>query len=292
MLSQGMSLTVAIIGAGQVGRALGRRLHESGWQIGAVITRSKKTASAAVRAIGGGQPHARLTPQAMAADVILIATPDSVLASVAASLARIGGGELGGKVVLHTCGALDRKVLAPLERLGAATGSLHPMQTFNGHALPHLEGTMIGIEGTPLALRRARQIARSMGGIPMRIDGRNKAAYHAAGSLVAGALLALVEAATRMLMSLKFSRRRTMRALLPLVRQMLDNFERLGPRVAWTGPLARGDFDTIAAHAQALRRYPPEFWETYAALSKLAMALFSADPQKMRPRLARALARK
>jgi predicted short-subunit dehydrogenase-like oxidoreductase (DUF2520 family) len=292
MLSQGINPTVAIVGAGRVGRALGRRLHELGWKIGAVVTRSKKSARAAVRAIGSGQAHARLTRQVVGADLILITTPDSALGRVAEELALIGGDELCGKLVLHTSGALDRRVLASLERLGAATGSLHPMQTFSGHAVPHLEGTMMAVEGTPVALRRARQIARSLGGIPMRIDGRNKAAYHAAGSLVAGHALALMEAATRVLMSLKFTRRHTMRALLPLVRQMLDNFERLGPRVAWTGPLPRGDYTTIAAHAEAMRKFPREFRETYAVLSRLAMTLFSPEPQKARRRLARALAAK
>jgi predicted short-subunit dehydrogenase-like oxidoreductase (DUF2520 family) len=292
MLSQGMSLTVAIVGAGRVGRALGHRLHERGWRIVTVVTRRKESARAAVRAIGSGQPHVGLTRQVIGADLILVTTPDSELGGVAAELARIGGSELRGKVVLHTSGALDRTVLAPLERQGAATGSLHPMRTFSGQVLPALDGTMIAIEGTPVAVRRARQIARSLGGIPMRIEGQKKAAYHAAGVLVAGHALALVEEATKILMSLNFTRRHTLRILLPLIRQMLDNFERHGPRVAWTGPLSRGDFNTIAAHAAALRRFPHEFLDAYVALSKLAIRLFSREPRRQRIRLARALAEK
>ncbi len=290
MLSQGMNPTVAIVGAGRVGRALGRRLHELGWRIGPVVTRRKTSAHAAVRAIGSGQAHLRLTRQVIYADLILIATPDSALAGVADELARIGGDELRGKVVLHTSGCLDRTVLSPLERKGAATGSLHPMQTFSGHGVPQLEGTMMAIEGTAVALRHARQLARHLGGIPMRIEGRSKATYHAAGVLAAGHALALVEAATRVLMSLHFTRRHAMRALLPLVRQMLENFERLGARVSWTGPLRRGDFITIATHAAALRKFPREFRDAYAAVSKLALTLFEPEPRKMRTRLTRALA--
>lgn len=292
MLSQAMNPTVAIVGAGRVGRTLGRRLHQLGWRIGAVVTRSNKSAHAAVRAIGSGLPHAGLTRQLVGADLILITTPDSMLSQVAERLARIGGDELRGKLVLHTSGSLDHRVLSPLERRGAATGSLHPMQTFSGHGLTQLEGAMMAIEGTPVAIRQARQIARSLGGIPMRIEGQNKAAYHAAGALVAGHALALMEAATRLLMSLKFTRRHAMRALLPLVRQMLDNFDRLGPRVAWTGPLAREDYITIGAHAAALRKFPREFLETYAALSRLAATLLSPKPRRVRARLARVLAAK
>ena len=111
--------TVAIVGAGRVGRALGRRLSELGWRIGAVVCRSDAKARAAVRAIREGQPHSALTRQVVAADVILIATPDAAVRKVAGELARIGGEEIRGKVILHTSGALDRTALAPLERRGA-----------------------------------------------------------------------------------------------------------------------------------------------------------------------------
>ena len=182
--------TLAIIGAGRVGRALGRVLRQRGWRIGAVVTRSQKTARAAVRAIGGGPPQSRLDASALNADVILIATPDRSIATVAAQLARavarvfppprrkranLGGGgpealrPLTRKTILHTNGALDRSVLAPLERLGAATGSLHPLQTFTRGAAPNLKGAICAIEGTPRAVRVARRIARDLGCIPVVI---------------------------------------------------------------------------------------------------------------------------
>ncbi len=292
MLSHGMLPTVAIVGAGRVGRGLGRRLHELGWRIGAVVSRSDPKARAAVRAIGDGQAYSFLTRQVVAADLILITTPDAMVRKVASALARISGEELRGKVVLHTSGALDRTALAPLERLGALTGSLHPLQTFSGRGVPELEGTFMAIEGAPGAVQQARRMARSLGGIPVRIDGRSKPAYHAAGAFVAGHGLGLVEAATRILMRLGFTRRHATRALLPLMRQMLDNFERLGPGPAWTGPLSRGDYSTIAAHMAALRRFPREYRRAYAALSWLGVTLFSRRPERVRPRLAKALSRK
>ncbi len=72
-----------------------------------------------------------------------------------------------------------------------------------------------------------------------------------------------------------------MRALLPLTRQVLDNFERLGPRAAWTGPLSRGDFKVVRAHLQALRDSPEEFMHAYEALSRLAARVLSQDPAGM-----------
>jgi len=277
---------LAIIGAGRVGRALARRLRQRGWRIGAVVTRSQKTARAAAFAIGAGRPQLQLDPAILAADVILIATPDRSIAKVAAQLAQavarvfpppFGGGpeglKLAGKTILHTNGALDRSVLQPLERLGAATGSLHPLQTFSGRAVPPLDGCICAIEGTQAALRSARRICRDLGCLPVVIAPAAKPAYHAAGALAAGHILAVIEAATRVLVALGFSRREAVRALLPLTRQTLANFERLGPHPSWTGPLARGDFETVAKHTAALRRFPREYRQAYAVLSRLALSV-------------------
>jgi predicted short-subunit dehydrogenase-like oxidoreductase (DUF2520 family) len=284
-----MTRTISIVGAGRVGRTLGRRLHELGWQIGAVVTRSPATARAAVRAIGAGKPHARLTRDALGADVILLATPDAALGQVAHTLARSGGKECRGKIVLHTSGALASDVLAPLAHKGAATGSLHPMQTFSGSAVPQLEGVIFAVEGDLPARRMAQKIARSLGGVPVAIEGKSKPAYHAAGALVAGHGLGLVEAASQMLTKLGFSRRRANQALLPLMRQMLDNYQRLGPKPSWTGPVSRGDFATVRKHMDALRGFPREFKESYAALALLGARVLSRNPAATRRQLERAL---
>ena len=88
--------TLSIVGAGRVGRALGRRLRELGWRVGTVTTRSNPTARAAVRMIGAGNPTDRLTRQVLTSDVVLIAAPDGAIEGVAAELARLGGSEWRG----------------------------------------------------------------------------------------------------------------------------------------------------------------------------------------------------
>ena len=321
---------VSIVGAGRTGRALGRALRQRGWRIGAVITRSQKTARAAVRAIGAGRPQSRLDTTALNADVVLITTPDRSIASVATELARQAVGEARTKVrgnqrrfvgrgfnrdlkvgrsarlqplalglfgahpgsssrnllakttILHTNGALDRSVLAPLEHLGAATGSLHPLQTFTPHAAPNLDGAICAIEGTPRALRMARRIARDLGCIPVVLAPKSKPAYHAAAAMAAGHILAVTEAATQILIALGFTRRQAVHALLPLTRQTLQNFESAwaDPSAAWTGPLARRDFATVKKHAAALRKFPREYRDAYAALSRLALLVLRQRTRK------------
>jgi predicted short-subunit dehydrogenase-like oxidoreductase (DUF2520 family) len=276
-----MSETLSIVGAGRVGRALGRQLRELGWRIGVVTGRSITTARAAVHAIGAGHPMDRLTSQIFASEVVLIATPDSAIEGLAEKLGRLGGDELRGKVVLHTSGALDSSVLRPLADKGAATGSMHPMQTFSNQSTPKFERLVFGIDGSSVASNVARKMIHQMGGIAIRLSGPNKAAYHAAASFACSHVLALMETATQLLMSQGFTRRQAGRALLSLTRQMLDNFERVGPRAAWTGPLTRGDYSTVRAHAEALADFPHEYLEAYKALSRLTAAVLSTKPGPM-----------
>lgn len=278
MLTQRMSETLSIVGAGRVGRALGRQLHRLGWRIGAVTGRSLATARTAVRMIGAGNPTNLLTRQVLDSDVILITTPDSAIEAVAKKLAKIGGEEWRGKVVLHTSGANDSSILKPLADLGAATGSMHPMQTFGDQRPPELAGRIFGIDGSAAALKTARKMIRQLGGVVVRLSGTNKAAYHAAGSFACAHVLTLMETAVRLLMTQGFSRRQAVRALLPLTRQTLENFESVGSRQAWTGPMARGDYSTVQRHAKALADFPREFLTAYEAASRLAAVVLSREP--------------
>lgn len=281
--------TLAIIGAGRVGRSMGRQLRRAGWSIRAVVTRSKASAKRAVRHIGSGRPYGKLTRLVLDARVVLIAVPDDAISKVAARLAQMGGDEWQGKVVLHTSGALDKSVLAPLENLGAATGSLHLMQSFSARVAPSFEGVWMVIEGTPKALHIARHMARDLGGAPSQIQGGDKQAYHAAGVFCAAHVLTMVEAGTRILTNAGFSRRQAASALLQLSRQVLLNDEQFGPRISWTGPAARGDFGTIAGHIQALARFPREYGEAYAAVHRLGARVLSRRPQALLAKLEPAL---
>ncbi len=286
-----MSATISIVGAGRLGRVLARSLHRADWKIAAVVARSQASARAAVRSIGAGYALAGISSRVLHANVILIAIPDDAIPEVAAKLARIGGDEWRGKVVLHTSGALDDSVLAPLAQRGAATGGIHPLQTFSGRSSPPLEGVVFALHGNPRAQRVARRIARAVGGISVTVRADAKAAYHAAGTFASPSLLVIIECAMRLLMDVGFSRRRAKMALLPLIRQTIANFERFGAKESWTGPVARGDFSTVARHAEALSGKPAEIQQAYAALARLSARLLANDPRETLRRLDRVLSK-
>ncbi len=289
-----MTRVISIVGAGRLGTTLARRLGSLGWSIGAVVTRSRKTSRIAVRRIGAGTARGCITREALVADLILVTVPDGALKSVAGVLAKLGGEQCRGKIVLHASATLDHSVLAPLKRCGAATGSLHPMQTFTGREShrsgPNLDGITFAIEGDPKARRASLAIARSLGGVPVQINSRDKPIYHAAAVLVCGSSFPLVEVALQMLAQIGFTRRRAMQTLLPLTRQLLDNVERIGPRAAWTGPLSRGDYAIVAKHAKALKSYPRDVRQAYVVLALLAVRILSKHPAAAIGDLKRALA--
>ena len=279
MLTQRMPETFSIIGAGRVGPSAGppfartwvarRRRHD------ALHPHGPRCRAHHRRGTSDGPAY---TPRARFR-CCAIATPDRVIADVAADLAHLGGNEWRGKVVLLTlrCAGFFG---APSSGCawGASTGSIHPMQTFSGQGVPDLAGIVFGIDGNPAALKVARKMIRQMGGVAVRLSKSNKAAYHAAGTFACANVLVLVETATRLLMSQGFKRRQAARALLALTRQTLDNLERIGPRTAWTGPMTRGDFATMQRHVGALSDFPPEYLDAYKALSRLTALVLSDDP--------------
>ena len=172
-------------------------------------------------------------------------------------------------------------MLDAVQERGATVGSLHPLQSFSGVAVASLEGKVFTIEGEPRAVRVARRIARTLGGSPVRIAGSKKLLYHAAAVMAASHVLTVEEAATQLLVSLGMRRSEAVRALLPLTRQVLENFERLGPRAAWTGPLSRGDYKVVQAHVDALLESPKEFAHAYEALGRLAARVLAQDTAGM-----------
>jgi predicted short-subunit dehydrogenase-like oxidoreductase (DUF2520 family) len=272
MLTHG-TLTVGIVGAGRVGRTLGRGLRAAGWRVGPVITRRQTTARQAVRAIGDGQPHAELTRQLLAADLVLVCAPDAEIGGLARRLAELGGKEWRGRIVLHASACLDSRELWPLGECGAATGSLYPVQVFSRRGTTPLDGCFFEIEGSATAMRAARRICRDLGGVPLSISAGGKSACYAARCFVCPLLAASFETGTRILMAQGLTRRQATRVLEPLARRTLDSGFRLGPRAAASGSTRARRARRIARGAQALSRFPRPYRDAYLALERLRASL-------------------
>jgi len=279
---------VTIIGPGRLGQALGRLLAEAGVPVRWVAARRIEAARRAVEFIRMGEPVRLIPPggTALQASVLLLTTADAAIEPLARDLAArlparigarvgqsrnaqsLGAGSWKGKVVLHTCGSLPSDVLAPLKRLGAAIGSLHPFQTVPSPeaGVRNLKGCYWGIEGDAAALRVARRWVKLLGGksFPVRAD--RKILYHAAAFLVCPTVVTLMERSARLLQESGVPEQIARPMLAAFVAETAGNFSDLGPRRALTGPVPRGDWPTVKRHLAALRRFAPDVVPVYTEL--------------------------
>jgi predicted short-subunit dehydrogenase-like oxidoreductase (DUF2520 family) len=205
------------------------------------------------------------------AELVLIATPDDAIGSVASELAREGA-ITRDQVVLHLSGLLDRKALLPLEETGAGCGSFHPLQSVAeaATAAERLKGAYVGIEGDDRALVAAERLANTLRMIPVRIPASAKPAYHAGAAFVANYTVALVGVAERLARAAGVSPDIAARIYLPLLGGAVANLNALGPAGSLTGAVRRGDEQTIRAHLKALS---PEDQTLYRTVSRAAITL-------------------
>jgi predicted short-subunit dehydrogenase-like oxidoreductase (DUF2520 family) len=203
------------------------------------------------------------------AEVVWFCVPDGAIASAAASLT--GAADWKGKVALHSSGALTSDELGVLRRRGAAVASVHPLMTFVRGSRPALAGVPFALEGDLKAVRTARAIVLELGGRAFPIRKQEKAAYHAWGMFSSPLLTALLAASERVAGEAGVGRKAARNRMLPILRQTLANYERLGAAGAFSGPIVRGDVATVGKHLQVLLEVP-EVREVYVALARAALS--------------------
>ncbi len=228
-----------------------------------------------------------------AADLVLLTVPDDALAGLVAGLAATGA-PLAGRMLAHTSGRHGLAVLAPAAEAGALPFALHPVMTFTGRAddADKLAGICFGVTA-PAVLRPAAEVlVMEMGGEPVCIAEEDRGLYHAALAGAANHLVTQVVQAEDMLARAGVAQ--PARMLGPLLSAALDNALRFGD-AGLTGPVARGDAETIAGHVDVLRSDAPEALPAYLALARLtatrALAsgmLSAADAQRLLDVLAEA----
>jgi predicted short-subunit dehydrogenase-like oxidoreductase (DUF2520 family) len=203
------------------------------------------------------------------ADAVLLTVPDDAIAAVCASLAQADAFR-PDTVVAHCSGALPSTVLAAARACGAGVGSLHPMQSFATaeQAVRTLPGSCCCVEGDPEAVSVLEQMARSMGAHVLRVATEKKPLYHAAGCVASNYLVALQDAALRLNLAAGISHEDALRVMVPLLRGTVDNFEKVGLPGCLTGPIARGDVDTVRHHLEAIESDAPDLAQLYKVMGR------------------------
>lgn len=266
---------LALVGPGRAGTTVAAALAARGWRVVAVAGSSPDSTISGGRSARGkevgrppaaaastkaaaqrlGAPIVTVEDAARNADLVIVATPDSAIESVAAQLAP---GVRPDTLVIHLSGERGLDALAALP---SRVGALHPLQTLPTveAGLARLPGSWCAIAGDPQVADLAAQLELR----PVEVSDADRARYHAAACIASNHLVALLAQVERVSPV-------PLETLLPLVQASLDNVATLGAAAALTGPVARGDIETVRAHLEAL---PADERDTYRALARAAYAL-------------------
>ena len=307
---RGKPLSVSIIGAGRLGTALAIALDKAGHSINLIVARRLASARRASKLAGGRgvglsakqfrklpPKHRELLDQSA---LILIATPDDVITSIADDLAvllRSQTAPVGERIALHTSGALSSNVLAPLRKSGISVGALHPLVSISDarDGADWLTRGFFAVEGDAAAGRMAKRIVRDLGSQAFEIEASAKPLYHAAALMASPNLTALVDIALEMLSRCGLNANQSQKVLLPLIRSTIDNLAAANPARSLTGTFKRGDVATVRKHVEAISSQKLfDALEAYVILGRRAMKLANHKSETraaVDQILARALAR-
>jgi predicted short-subunit dehydrogenase-like oxidoreductase (DUF2520 family) len=231
---------LAIVGRGRLGNALAASLRAAGVRFTGPLGRGADAAGA---------------------DVVLLCVPDMEIADAAARL-------VPGPTVGHCSGATGLEVLVPHEAF-----SLHPLMTVTAKGADFAGAGAAIAASTAHALQVAAELAAALGMNPVEVAAEDRPAYHAAASIASNFVITLEAAAERLAASAGLDRA----LLVPLVRQTVENWARLGAEQALTGPVARGDEATVAVQRQAVQDRAADLLPLFDALVQATRAL--ARPQ-------------
>ena len=268
-------LKVGIIGAGTLGKSLALGLSAVGWRVDAVASRTHTSAQTLAGIIPGCDAPARHQEVVDRCDLVFLTVPDDAITSVASSL-----NWPPDRCVAHCSGAGTLDLLKSAADMGADCGSLHPFQTFAGadtsqNSLERFKGITFAVEGQGHLLKTLETMAKDLGGTTLRLNPADRGIYHASAVMSCGYLVALLKAAAGTWRLMGATEEQALQAIIPIAKATLNNVESLGPQMAATGPVVRGDVDTIRGHFQALTAQAPELLHLYAALTKASIPLAS-----------------
>ena len=259
---------IAIVGAGSLASFLAVALGESGYTISEIVsrgtTRSLRRAQSLARKVGA---LAVTADAALTCDVLWFCVPDREIRGAADAMASAEKGRL--QYAFHSSGALLGRELESLRKRGAAVASVHPLMTFVAGSRPSLDGVPFALEGDAGAVRQARRIVRDLGGESFVLAARSKAAYHAWATFTSPLWLAFLVTLEEAARTAGLKAKDACRMSLPILRQTLANYARLGPQHSFSGPIIRGDVGTVAKHLAVLRRQP-RVRDVYTALARVA----------------------
>ena len=274
----------AIIGCGRLGTALAVALTRRGYKPVGFCSRNTASASALADMVQQEVVISRnpwdCTPMA---DIVFITTPDDHIRPVCKSISK-NQGLRKDSVYFHCSGSLPSTILADACGGLVATASIHPVQSFSGgrYRSNPFSGITMSVEGDPRAVRAARVIVADLDARVLPISTSGKEHYHAAAVVASNYLVTIADLALSLMSCAAVPQQEALSVLQPLMLGTLKNIAEKGPAMALTGPISRGDLNTIASHLNAIGSRDKNALELYTALARRTVDIAAAR-QEMDP---------
>lgn len=265
-----IGMNIGIIGAGKLGSALAIALSKCGFCISGICSKSQESSQLLCRKLDINEINS-IEATVQKSNVIFLCVPDNHIDSVALSTAAYFKNQsLESKVFFHLSGALTSEVLRSLEDLGAFVGSFHPIQTFadRDNSWQKLYKCFFGFEGCSEAAKYAQTIVDRLNGTMILIKREQKTLYHAAACIISNYTVTLFHIMHQLLIKTGMDEEAAVNAFLPLLKNTVDNIERLGYIDALTGPISRGDHKVVGKHIEVLSNEVPGIEEVYKILGR------------------------
>lgn len=279
-----MKKRIGIIGAGVVGTAVGVILREKGYLFAGIYDKQSASAETLGKRIGC-RVFDSVQKLSESSDILFITTSDSTIQEIVVILADCRAFH-GEQIIIHMSGAHSSEILNRAREMGAKILSVHPLQSFANpdQAIKILPGSVFSIEGDREAYEIAEDIVDSLGGEYFFIDSKAKPLYHAGACVVSNFMVTIIDFGVKLLGKAGIPQNEAVRALMPLITGSVKNIEKIGIPDALTGPIARGDLNTVSHHLSSLEEMAPEFIELYKCLgfytTELAMKKATIDSKK------------
>ncbi|SEC29129.1 Predicted oxidoreductase, contains short-chain dehydrogenase (SDR) and DUF2520 domains [Nocardioides exalbidus] len=265
---------IGVVGAGRVGAVLAAAFRAAGHEVVAAAGESDASRRR-IDALLPGVEVAKPTDVARASDLLLLTVPDDMLSNVVTVLSD-SGAIRAGQVVVHTSGRHGLAVLEPARRVGARTIAMHPAMTFTGTDvdLPRLAGCVFGTTADEADRELTESLVADLGGRPMWVPEDRRTLYHAGLAHGANHLVTLVAEAMEILSAAGADDPAA--TLRPLLNAALDNALDHGD-AALTGPIVRGDVETVRAHVTDLVANAPQTLPSYLAMAHATLGRAVTD---------------
>jgi predicted short-subunit dehydrogenase-like oxidoreductase (DUF2520 family) len=282
---------ITIVGPGRLGLALAQALADANYRLDEIVFRrsvsGKKTGHSSEQnarklARRYGSRAIEFGKAQFAADVVWLCIADGSIASVARSIS--GHVRWKGKVVFHSSGALSSRELLSLREAGAFVASVHPMMSFVHHGAEATFEVPFALEGDAKALRVAKSIVRDLGGESLLISAANKPLYHAFGAFLSPLIVANLALAERIGIKAGVPKDFVRQAIAPILATTVFNYITLGSAGAFSGPIVRGDVETVRKNLAALKKVP-DAEAVYRALARSALRTLPVGKKKELERL-------